>query len=89
MNAMSNFDEIEKMFVGLLALSGTKLSQSEQEEIREFINVGEYGLALETAVDIFIEEGKKPPDEVVSLIKKLAVAMGMDPNSLKLNKLTN
>jgi hypothetical protein len=82
MDPMADFDEIEALFAKLLAVADRVLSQSEQTEVRKFIDVGEYGLALETAVDIFVEEGKKPSADVVSLIEQLAKAMSMEPGVL-------
>lgn len=84
---MSGFDEIETLFTKLLAAAGHVLSESELAEIRSFIDVGEYGIALETAVDIFVEEGKIAPHEVVSLIEQLSNAMSMEPvHLIKLKK---
>jgi hypothetical protein len=48
---MPNFDEVESLFSQLLAAFGPGLSESEHAEIRSFIDVGEYGLALQTATD--------------------------------------
>lgn len=79
---MSGFDEIEALFAKLLAAAEHVFSESELAEIRSFIDVGEYGLALETAIDIFAEEQKTAPNEVVSLIKQLATAMSMETEPL-------
>jgi hypothetical protein len=83
---MADFDKIEALFAELLLAAGPVLSQS--KHIREFIDVGEYGLALETAVDIFAEEGKTAPAEVVSLIEQLAAAMSMD-SAILIKRLSN
>ena len=79
---MSDFNEIESLFDKLLFSASHVLSKSEVAEINSFIDVGEYGIALETAVDIFVEEGKIAPDEVVSLVKQLAIAMSIEPTSM-------
>lgn len=79
---MSNFFEIEAMFARLLIAAGHVLSESELSEIRSFVDVREYGIALETAVDIFAEEGKVAPAEVVLLVEHLATAMSMEPMPL-------
>ena len=47
-------------------------------EVQEFIDVGEYGLALDTLVDIVDEEGKQVPLEVLSLVCELAEVMLLD-----------
>jgi hypothetical protein len=45
---MGEFDKIEMLFKQLLTASGSVLSEAELDEIRHFVDVGEYGLALET-----------------------------------------
>ncbi|TXT29793.1 MAG: hypothetical protein FD131_2259 [Rhodocyclaceae bacterium] len=79
---MSNFDVIESLFSELAIAAGSELSESERAEIQSFIDVGEYGVALETAVDIYAEEKKIPSAEVVTLIEKLALEMSMEPESV-------
>lgn len=79
---MSDFDEIEMLFAKLLVTVGHILSESELAEIRSFIDVGEYGVALETAVDIFVEERKPASREAVSLIEHLATKMFVMPEHL-------
>jgi hypothetical protein len=85
---MPDFEMIESMFLELLATSTSELSESERQEVRDFIDVGEYGLALETAADIFAEEKKTPSAAAISLMKELALAMSMNPESL-LDRLHN
>ena len=77
---MSDFALIETMFANLLNASKGMLTESEMGEVQSFIDVGEYGLALETAADIYAEEGKIPSTDVVSLIERLAIAMSMKPD---------
>lgn len=77
-NAMANFDQVEAQLSELLMNLCGVLSIAEQAEVRSFIDVGEYGLALETAVDILVEEKKDFPEDVLELIAALASAMSMD-----------
>lgn len=77
-----NVDVIELLFSELAIAAGSELSESERAEFQSFIDVGEYGVALETAVDIYAEEKKMPSAEVVTLIEKLALAMSMEPESV-------
>ena len=79
---MSNFEEIEILFSNFLAVAKPDLSDSECAEIQKFVDVGEYGLALETGVDIYIEEKKIASENVVALIDRLAVAMSMERSPL-------
>jgi hypothetical protein len=37
---------------------GVELSEAERAEVQSFLDVGEYGLALETAADTYVEESK-------------------------------
>lgn len=76
---MSNFDEIESLLSQLLMAAAPVLSDAERAEVQRFVDVGEYGLALETAAAIYSEEKKIATAEVVDLIERLAAAMSMDP----------
>lgn len=76
---MSNFDEIEALLSRLLMAATPVLSETERAEVQRFVDVGEYGLALETAAAIYSEEKKIATAEVVNLIERLAAAMSMDP----------
>lgn len=76
---MSNFDEIETMLAQLLIASTPVLSDTELAEVQRFVDVGEYGLALETAAAIYAEEDKVATAEVIALIERLATAMSIDP----------
>jgi len=72
---MSDFTIVESLFSRLLSALSDVFSASEIAEVSEFVDVGEYGLALDTAVDIFVEEGKVPEDHVIVLVQSLAIAM--------------
>lgn len=72
---MSNFAIVESLFGRLLLALNGVFSVSEIAEASEFVDVGEYGLALDTAVDIFVEEKKVAEDDVIVLVQSLAVAM--------------
>lgn len=74
---MLNFAVVESLFSDFLIASKGDLSDSEREEVQSFLDVGEYGLALETAVDIYVEEKRIPLADVVSLFEMLATAMSM------------
>ena len=63
---MSNYDEIESLLARLLNAAAPAMSDAEQAEVQRFVEVGEYGLALETAVAIYSEEHKRATTEVVT-----------------------
>jgi hypothetical protein len=75
---MSNFDEIEAMLSQLLVASTPTLSDARRAQVQEFIDVGEYGLALETVVYGYSETKKIATAEVVGLVERLIAAMSMD-----------
>jgi len=86
---MPNFKVLESVFSDFLTAAKVELSESERSEVKSFVDVREYGLALETIVDIYVEESKKPSAEVVTYIVKLAEFMAMEPERIlkKLSKL--
>jgi type IV pilus biogenesis protein CpaD/CtpE len=79
---MQNFNEIEALFTELLAQRESALSAAERDEIQEFFDVGEYGLALRTAVAIFREEKKLATATERQIFIRLAKAMSIDSDSM-------
>lgn len=77
---MQNFAIVESLFSDFLIASKGDLSDSEREEVQSFLDVGEYGLALETAVDIYVEEKRIPLTVIVLLFERLAISMSMKPD---------
>ena len=75
---MADYQEIEALFSQLLSEDSSSLSESEIAEVREFVDVGEYGLALETRVDIHHEENKAITPSAVALVHRLALTMSVD-----------
>ena len=70
------------MLIELLDASSEVFSDSERTEVQAFIDVGEYGLALETVACIYVEENKQPSHKVISLIEKLTNKMSMESEEL-------
>lgn len=77
---MSNYDyqSIENLLLRLRGLLLEIFTDSEKVEVQDFIDAGEYGLALETVVDIVIEENKQIPGESMALVCELADVMQLD-----------
>jgi hypothetical protein len=75
---MSHFEEVERLLSRLNEASAEVLSIEELSEVQHFVDVGEYGLALETAVGIYVEERKPVPAEVRELMRRLAEMMEMN-----------
>ena len=73
--ATINHDHIENLFKQLFHQVSNLFSTEELNEVNEFLDVGEYGLALETFIDIVVEEKKDIPAKACILIEELAVVM--------------
>jgi hypothetical protein len=85
---MTDFAEIESLFSNLLIEANEILSTAECAEIQEYIDVGEYGLALRTTIAIYVEERKIATSAIRDLIKKLAKLMDINPEAL-INRLSH
>ncbi len=73
-----DFQKIENLLSRLINSFEKNFNASEAQEVQDFIDVGEFGLALETLVDIICEEDKKISEEIFNSILKLVAAMDMD-----------
>jgi hypothetical protein len=73
-----DYGELEARLNSLLSEGGGWLSREEVQEVREFIDVGEYGLAFETLCGIIVEEDKSISPEVYRQLAELGGLMKMD-----------
>lgn len=55
----SYYDDLRGKLHGLVIALGPALTESEASAVTDFLDVGEYGLALMTLADIIVEEGKQ------------------------------
>lgn len=69
---------IEELLAQLLGLVTKVFVNSEVKEVQDFIDVGEYGIALETFVGIVDEENKAIPEEVLVVVRESAAVMQME-----------
>jgi hypothetical protein len=76
------YEEIERLFEQLLADPALGLSPAELSEVRHFIDVGEYGIALETAIGILEDDTKSVAVETMAKLRRLAEAMSLDADAL-------
>jgi hypothetical protein len=53
------YNELEARPGSILLTFGSQLSPEESREVSQFLDVGEYGLALQTLTDLLIEERTK------------------------------
>ena len=72
-----NYDAIERSFTDLLDSVSTDFSGEELREIRDFIDVTEYGLALQTFVDIVVDEQKHISSRAATICEELARLMDL------------
>lgn len=73
-----NYQYIEELLLRLLDLLTSVFTDSEKREVQDFMDAGEYGLALETLVDIVNEENKQISSESLKLVYELAEVMQLD-----------
>lgn len=78
-----DYQYIEDLLLRLLGLSLGIFTNSEKGEVQDFIDVGEYGLALETMVNIVVEENKQVSGEFLNLVYELAEVMQLDKKVLE------
>jgi hypothetical protein len=81
---MIDIRKIESMFSELLDRPSSSLLADECAEVKEFIDVGEYGIALETLISIYLEERKLPDEDGRRIIDALAAEMSMDLMDIRL-----
>lgn len=68
----------EELLRRLLSLLFGVFADSEKDEMQGFMGAGEYGLALETLVDIVLEENKQIPGASLVLVCELVDVMQLD-----------
>jgi hypothetical protein len=71
-------DHVEILLHRVIEAASPPFSQDEKSEVQRFIDVNEYGIALETVVAIYVEEQKVANPEAVALIEEAANAMTMN-----------
>ncbi|MCA9474117.1 MAG: MafI family immunity protein [Nitrospira sp.] len=72
-----DYDSVEIELQAILSSLDGTLSVSERSEVSEYIDVGEYGLALRTLADVVVEERKHLTIHVLRRIESIARAMGI------------
>ena len=79
------FAQVESLVRQLLGTL-TSFSNAEKEEVASFVDAGEYGLAVETAYHIILEEGKPLTRASSELLKALVTMMEIG-DTVDLNRL--
>lgn len=74
----SKYTELEQRMYALVAALQPPLTELHAKEVVHFLEVGEYGVALETAGAILKEEGLRPSPEALEEMRRLADEMEID-----------
>lgn len=69
------YQEVEENFGNLNSLLNKSFISKEIDEIKDFVDYGEYGLALDTLIDIIKEENKEINNDIFQYIAKLSNLM--------------
>lgn len=69
------YQEVEEKFGNLISLLNKSFISKEIDEIKDFVDYGEYGLALDTLIDIIKEENKEINNDIFQYIAKLSNLM--------------
>ncbi|MCT6881280.1 hypothetical protein BGI10_04760 [Snodgrassella alvi] len=69
------YQEVEENFGNLISLLNKSFISKEIDEIKDFVDYGEYGLALDTLIDIIKEENKEINNDIFQYIAKLSNLM--------------
>jgi hypothetical protein len=73
----ADFTAIDRRLTLVLDSLSDELSAAERREVEEFIDVGEYGVALETLSALLVEERKRISPVTFAEIVELADLMGI------------
>ncbi len=71
------YQKLENKLEQLAALMSSIFQQEKLNQFREYIDVGEYGLALDNAQWLFMTDGRDVPLEALHLMRELAGTMGI------------
>ncbi|MCO6517995.1 MAG: MafI family immunity protein [Snodgrassella sp.] len=69
------YQEVEENFGNLISLLNKSFISKEIDEIKDFVDYGEYGLALDTLIDIIKEENKEINNGIFQYIAELSNLM--------------
>jgi hypothetical protein len=81
-----NYTEHDRLFTELLVSVESVFSEKEANEVRDFVDVREYELALQTLVDIVVEENKRISRDTFDKCEALVRLMNVE-NSVSLKQL--
>ena len=78
------FRAVESQLARLLTIVQPDFDDAETREVRELLDAGEYGVALEQLTGYVAEKGKPFSAEALRLAEQVAAAMGMESDEVLL-----
>jgi hypothetical protein len=84
---MPEMDKARAVVEGLgevLSLVAPSLSEDQRRDIRTFIDVGEWALAVETLCDLLYEDELPVPARAYALLQEIGDLMGLEPRTWEL-----
>lgn len=78
---MVNYEYLDDQLKWLVSSPPKWLTLDEFKEVHDFIDVGEYGVALETLCGIVVEEKKRIHREKYQKISELGQMMGIEEDT--------
>ena len=82
MRKNESHDYVESQFEMLFPSLASRFSKVEFDMIKEFVDANEFGVALETTAEIFIEKHYAVTAEILEQMRRLAAHMEMSPEFL-------
>lgn len=74
MTTPEHFEVVEEK-LGHLLVALTSFTEAQKNEIRDFVDGGEYGLAAETGFQIVVEEDKRISERALVFFRELVEVM--------------
>ena len=71
------YAELERQIEEAISLVRLEMSDNGHSEVMEYLDAGEYGLAVERLSEVIAESGVKPSSEVLAIISKVRETMGI------------
>lgn len=72
--------KLEQRLRALVASLQPPMTEAQAREVLHFVDVAEYGVALETLGSLLSDEGLRPAADRVREMQHLAKEMGLDPS---------
>ncbi len=78
---MHDYSALGENLIAIVGMLEVTLTPGERDEVLEFVDANELGIALETLCSILTERDAEVPSNVASLIADAGAQMHMDPGT--------